>query len=96
MAKFDARVRSRVFLVAFGTDGKELFRKEIAYDDYYGGATQLIDDNEFRGSLGVARVTGEIYDSKGKLQQSFENRYDELGRYSGGRAIHADGTIIEH
>jgi hypothetical protein len=89
------RVRSRVFLVAYGQDEAELFRVDVGYDDYYDGETPLIDSNEYRASRGVFRVTGEIFDSKGVLQQSFENKYQGDGKYSGGKISHADGTIVE-
>ena len=96
MTKSDRRVRSRVFFTAFGGNGDVILRKDMSYEDYYGGGCKLIDDDAYRAKLGIARVAGEIYDSRGDLQQSFENRYNESGQYVGGKAVHADGTVIEH
>jgi hypothetical protein len=96
MARSNNRRLNRVFLVAYGVDGRELLRQDISYEDYYEGITPLIDNGAYRISLGVRRVTGEIFDSKGHLQQSFENKYGVSGEHVGGKAIHADGTIFEH
>jgi len=88
--------RDKVFLIAYSADGNALERFEMSYDDYYEQDCQLIDSDEFRAQHKIRRVTGEIYDSSGVLQQKFENHYDEAGAYSRGRGVHADGTVTEN
>jgi hypothetical protein len=87
--------RSTVFLVSYSADNKVIERIEISYDDYYAGMTPVVDDDAFRKMHGVRRLTGEIYNSQGQRQQSFDNTYDERGAYVRSRIVSADGTIIE-
>jgi hypothetical protein len=87
--------RSKVLLVAFDEEGSVVERLEISYDDYYSGATQIVDSNSYRAEKGIRRMTGEVYGSKGNLQQTFDNHYSEDGRYVRSRAVHEDGTVIE-
>ncbi|MBS0264816.1 MAG: hypothetical protein JSS02_22970 [Planctomycetes bacterium] len=87
--------RNQVFLIGYSADGKVVERKSIAYERYYEGSSPLIDDDRYRKNLKIRLVTGEIYDSSGKLQQHFLNFYDRKGAYVFGRAVHADGQMIE-
>jgi hypothetical protein len=86
---------SRVLLVSYAADGAVIERIEISHHMYYGGNTPVVDSNAFRSENGVRRLTGEIYNSGGTLEQSFENTYDEAGKYLRGRAVFDDGTVVE-
>jgi hypothetical protein len=52
-------------------------------------------DDAFRVKKGIVRVTGEIYDRAGKLEQQFEVFYNADGSYRRSRAVFSDGTIQE-
>jgi hypothetical protein len=95
MAKRRAQPRSKVFLIAFSSDGSALEHTDISYDQYYSGENHIIDNNAYRASRGIRRLTGEIYDSNGRMQQRFDNTYNEKGEYVHGRAVHEDGTVTE-
>jgi len=77
------------------SDGRVVEKLQLSYDEYYDGSAPMIDSDSFRKSRGIRSITGEIYDSSGSLQQRFENRYNELGAYSGGRTEFDDGTVVE-
>jgi len=87
--------RSKVFLVCYSADGNVIQRVELSYDEYYEGTPAVMDSDDFRSQRGVRRLTGEIYNSTGNLQQSFDNTYDEKGRYVRSRIVYEDGTVIE-
>ena len=95
MAKKPKGPRSRVSLVAYSADGTVIEKTVISYEAYYDGTTPVVDSNEFRFQRGVRRLTGEIYNSKGAVQQRFDNTYDEEGKYKGGRSVFEDGTVVE-
>jgi hypothetical protein len=84
-----------VLLVSYSADGTVIERTEISFIAYYEGPTPVVDSNAFRLERGVRRLTGEIYNSKGVLQQSFDNTYDEEGKYVGGRSVFEDETVVE-
>ncbi len=88
------RPRSLVFLVAEDANGKTLERREVSYDAYYDGGIDVVDSNAYRADRGIRRLKGEIYDSSGSLQQSFENRYSKDGRCLGSRIVFADGSVV--
>jgi hypothetical protein len=88
--------RNIILLTCYAADEHVVDSIKLSYHEYYDGSPEVIDSEEYRASRGITRLTGEIYDSTSKLQQSFENRYNERGEYVGGRAVHADGTIIDH
>ena len=88
--------KSRVLLIAYTHDGSETQKLDISYDEYYGETTPLIDSDLYRKNNHIVRIAGKIYDSNRQLQQSFENKYDDSGKYIGGRAAHSDGTVIVH
>ena len=87
--------RNCVLLCAY--DGDAIVeRHEPSYEEYYQERISLIDSNDYRAAKGIRRVTGEVYDSKGRLRQRFETVYGTDGRYLNGRAVHDDGTVIEN
>ncbi|MHB8956724.1 MAG: hypothetical protein ACYC4U_27500 [Pirellulaceae bacterium] len=85
----------RIILIAETLDGTVVEQYEVSYDDYYGGRIPVVDSNAYRVSKGIRRLKGEVYLSSGTLQQTFDNRYSDDGRYAGGRTVHDDGTVIE-
>ncbi|QDU57061.1 hypothetical protein [Aeoliella mucimassa] len=89
------RPASVVLLTAKSSRGSVVEEQQINYDMYFGDGVKLIDSAEYRAARGIARVHGEIYDSAGSLQQTFDNVYDNMGKYSGGKTVHDDGTVIE-
>lgn len=89
------KIKNRVILVAADAERRPIEHVEVSYDTYYGGGVPVVDSNAYRAENGIRLVIGEVYDSKGTLQQSFENQYSADGAYLGGRAIHADGTVVE-
>jgi hypothetical protein len=87
--------RSSVILTSYAADGRAIRRIVVSYEQYYDGENPVVDSNNYRSQHGVRRLTGEVYDSKRHLQQSFDIIYDEEGKHIKGRAVHDDGTIIE-
>jgi hypothetical protein len=87
--------RSEVVLVLYGSGDQALDELIIPYDEFYDASPPVIDSSDYRARLGVLRVTGEIYNSKGELQSHFETFYDNKGKHVRSRAVHQDGTITE-
>ena len=95
MAKTRKMHKNEVVLVAFDRNDAVVEEQRMSYEDYYEGLPELIDSNLYRASRGIRRITGSVYNSKGELEQDFDNKYSEKGEYLRGRAVHADGTVIE-
>jgi hypothetical protein len=87
--------RGIVRLISYAADGSVLDRTEVSYEVYYSGQTPVVDSDTFRSEHRVRRLTGEIYGSKGNLQQTFENTYDENGKYLRSRIAYEDGTVVQ-
>ena len=68
---------------------------DFSVEDYYDGSCELIDSNEYRERRGIRVLTGEIFDLKGRVDQSFETSYSERGEIVRSRAVFADGQVIE-
>jgi len=88
-------LRSIVILVGSTADGSVVERQEISLESYYEGGIPLIDSKSHRSRQRIVSVTGEIYDSRRRLQEAFTNRYDDTGKYIGGQTAYSDGTVIE-
>ena len=82
-----------MFLVSYSANGEIIERYQISYDEYYEGQTPVIDSRAFRAERGVRRLTGEIYNSRGTLQQSFDLSYDGTGQCVARRIVYEDGTV---
>ena len=89
------RPRSTVFLIAFDDTAVVVDQLECSYDEFYDGDVPLIDSSEYRAGKHIRRITGEVYNGAGSLQQSFDNAYAADGGSVRGRAVHEDGTIVE-
>jgi hypothetical protein len=72
-------VRSKAILVAYGRDDQERERILLELDDYWDQLHAVLDSAAYRQARGITRVTGELYDSDGRLIERFENLYDEQG-----------------
>lgn len=95
MSRRKDELRSRVVLVAYDGEDHSVLEEVLSFEDYYEELHPLIDEDEYRASLGVRRLTGRIYNSNAKLIQEFDNHYAVDGKYERGRAVHEDGTVIE-
>ena len=95
MTKKKTHRRGRVFVVAYNADRNVVAKVELPIDEFYDELHPLIDEQEFRFKQGIRMLTGEIYDLDGTLSQSFENFYDDQGRFVSGRSVHEDGTVTE-
>ena len=89
------RTREVALLVAQASNGTEVERHELSLEEYYEGLHKLLDSGEYRSARGIAFVEGKLYEPSGKIFQEFRNRYGSDGKYLGGRAVHADGTVNE-
>jgi hypothetical protein len=87
--------RSTVLLVGYSDDGRIVERSSVPYDDYYDGKTPIVDSAAYRAARRIRRLTGEIYNASGNRQQTFDNVYDEAGKYLRSRMVFADGTVVE-
>lgn len=90
-----APFRSTVVLTAFGDEGALVEQVHVKYDDYYGDTNTLIDDYDHIRQKRIRVIMGEIYNSGGNIQSAFTNFYNNKGEYIRGRAIHADGTVVQ-
>ena len=95
MTSSDTPRRCLAVLRAFDESGRLVVQQELDLHDYWDGDHPLIDSDVFRAERAIVRVVGNLYDDDGALSQRFENRYGPAGEYLGGRAEHADGTVIE-
>jgi hypothetical protein len=82
-------------LKAFGADGTLLEELEMSLEEYYEGLHDLIDKEEYRASHGIVVIEGRLFETSGKLDQKFRNRYSASGVYIGGRTTYKDGTVHE-
>jgi hypothetical protein len=87
--------REVAVLVARASNGTEVERLELSLEEYYEGLHKLIDSGGYRADRGIAFIEGTLYDPSGEILQEFRNRYGRDGKYLGGRAVHADGTVNE-
>ena len=94
-ARRTAGPRSGAHLTGYGADGSVLFEMTLPLEDYYEGRTEVLDSSEARRHRGVRRLTGKLYDAKGKLVQEFENHYAEAGGHLRGAVRHEDGTTAK-
>jgi hypothetical protein len=85
-----------VVLTAYGDEGVIVEQSKISYDEYYEETNSLIDDDKYIRKSRIRVITGEIYNSSGKIQSTFTNFYNRNGIYVHSREIDADGTVIEH
>ncbi len=92
----DSEFRGIALLSAFNTRRELILEETLTIDNYYEDKHPMIDDDDFRKHHHIRFINGRIYDYDGKLGQEFNNEYDEEGAYIRGRAVHADGTIIEN
>ncbi len=93
MAK--GKIRSRVILIAADANGNLVEEIDIPFEAYYDDGVSVVDSEDYRTAKGIRKLSGKIYDSKGNLQQSFENEYSTDGALAKSRAVHADGTVTE-
>jgi hypothetical protein len=89
------KIKSRVIIYAEDASGSQVDQFDVPYETFYGDGIPVIDSNHYRAERGIRVVKGTVYDSKGIVQQCFENNYAADGAYLTGRAVHADGTIIK-
>ena len=95
VAKRTANPKRTVFLVAYSADGEVGERLELPYEDYYHGVSPLIDSDAYRAQRGIRRLAIKIFNSSGAVQSEFENFYGEDGEYRNGRAVLADGRVVD-
>lgn len=88
-------LKDMVRLVAYDSTGRQVLDECLPVSDYYEGLHPIIDDDDFRRSRGIARLSGIIFDTDGSVSQQFEVRYDEAGAFRCGGAKFADGTITD-
>jgi hypothetical protein len=90
-----AKLRSTVVLTAYGDEGVIVEKCKISYDQFYEETNSLIDGDKHIRKSRIRVITGEIYNSSGKIQSTFTNFYNKKGIYARSRSIHADGTVFE-
>ncbi len=90
-----ANPRDAAILTAFAADGRVVARRRRSIYEYYDGVTRMMDSDEYRKERGITRVTGKLYDDKGRLLQDWENEYRSSGALKRGRAVYEDGTVQE-
>ena len=95
VAKRTENQKRTVFLVAYSADGEVVERLELPYEDYYDGVSPLIDSDAYRVQRGIRRLVIKIFNSSGAVQSEFENFYGDAGEYRNGRAVLADGRIVD-
>lgn len=87
--------KSVVMLTATDVNRQLVEQLNVSYDMYYDGGVPVVDSSEYRAKKGIRHLSGRIYDSRGVLEQEFDNQYLENGDFSKCRAVHADGTVVE-
>ena len=93
--KVSAGPMNLAHLIGYDSRGEVVIEVRLDLSDYYEELHPLIDEETFRESRGIIRVTGTLYDSSGAKTQDFENRYDKNGKIVSGIAHHSDGTVIK-
>jgi hypothetical protein len=95
MTRTNTRRRDVAELKALNEAGELVESLTLSLDEYYGGLHRLVDDDDYRATLGVRFIEGQLFSPTGLLDQSFRNRYSTTGAYVGGRTEFADGTVNE-
>jgi len=95
MTQLKQNPKSTVFVTAYSEGGDAVEEVQLHYDEYYGGLSPLIDSDEYRAERGIVRLTIKVFNSDGAVQSEFENFYGREGEYRTGRAVLADGTVVD-
>jgi hypothetical protein len=95
MTKAKQSPKNIVVLTAFGSLDERIEEIRLSIDDYYEESSELIDSSSYRRMKKIQFINGEIYNSKGRLIQSFENRYNDAGALTWNRTVHEDGSVTE-
>ena len=85
----------QVRLAAYSSDGQLVVQLSLTHGQFYEDLHPIIDSDEYRRERRIVRITGEVYSPSGLLDQQFTNHYAADGSYASGRAVHADGTVIQ-
>ena len=88
-------LKDTVRLVAYDRNRRQVLDECLSVFDYYDGLHPIIDEDDFRKTRGIARLSGTIFDADGAVSQQFEVRYDEAGAFLCGGARFADGKITD-
>ena len=72
-----------VYLAGFDASGALVHEQHMDKEKYWEGRHAVIDDEEFRRSRGIVRLTCTLYDDAGEVEEECENRYDGDGRLIG-------------
>lgn len=87
--------RSMALLSAFDERQTLVIEKALTLFEYYEELDPLIDDEAYRRLLKIRHVSGQLFDSEGRVFQQFDLDFDQNGERTRGRIVHDDGTVCE-
>jgi hypothetical protein len=80
---------------AFSREGALVARQSFSNQQWYDGTNPLIDSNEERERLRIARIEGRQFDYQGRLDMWWTAVYREDGSISELREWRSDGSVKE-
>jgi hypothetical protein len=69
-----------VYLAGFDASGSLVYEQRLDKSKYWERRHPVIDDEEFRRSRSIVRLTCTLYDDDGGIEEQCENRYDGDGK----------------
>jgi hypothetical protein len=90
------KVKGKAILIGYDRKGKCVYSDILELSDYYDGE-HVWDRSSSVKKLGLVKLRGFLFDSKGGLDQEFENTFDlRTGTMKARHVRHADGTVYDH
>lgn len=87
------RIKSAAILIGYNREGKCVYSEFLELSDYYDQENMWDKESSIR-RLKLQRLKGYLFDSKGSLDQEFENEFDVVtGKSISRYARFADGTV---
>ena len=84
-----------VVIEAFDDRGTLVEQLKMSCQTYYDESNPVIDEEAYRRTKQIRKITGTIFNRSGEKEQEFEVFYDENFEYLKGKAVLKDGTVVE-
>jgi len=86
-------LKDTVHLVAYDAAGRQVLEEFLPVCDYYEELHPVVDEDEYRRTRHIIRLSGTMYNDDGGIVQQFEVRYDDQGAFLCDGARFDDGTV---
>jgi hypothetical protein len=92
----ERNIKGKAILIGYDRMGKCVYSDILDLSDYYDGE-HVWDRSSSIKKLRLVKLNGFLFDSKGVLDQVFENTFDlQTGAIKNSHVRHSDGTVYDH